>query len=123
MGEPDDRIDEVARAERELLDTSIRRDSQRVRELLHPEFVEVGRSGRRWTRDEIVVSLSAETDRLTPDVDEWSFNYVAPTLILATYRITTTSGRSRHASLWDVGGAAPLLRYHQGTEVRDGDTD
>ena len=49
--------------------------------------------------------------------DEWSFIEVVPTLILVTYRITGTAGSSRHSSLWDVGGPAPVIRYHQGTVV------
>lgn len=92
-----------------------------MRDLLHPDFVEIGRSGRRWTRDETIAALQAEQGRLKPQTDEWSFNEVAPNLVLVTYRITTAGGRSRHASLWDVSGAAPVARYHQGTPLHSGD--
>ncbi|MBZ4487142.1 nuclear transport factor 2 family protein [Microbacterium sp. cx-55] len=107
----------VKAAELELLDGTVRRDPVRVRELLHADFIEIGRSGRRWTRDETVAALASENEHLTPQTDEWSFIEVAPTLILVTYRITGTGGSSRHSSLWDVGGPGPVIRYHQGTVV------
>ncbi|WP_447946256.1 nuclear transport factor 2 family protein [Microbacterium lacticum] len=107
----------VKAAELELLDGTVRRDPIRVRELLHADFIEIGRSGRRWTRDETVAALALESEHVPPHTDEWSFIEVVPTLILVTYRITGTAGSSRHSSLWDVGGPAPVIRYHQGTVV------
>lgn len=69
----------------------------------------------------MVASLEAEQGRLKTETDEWLFNKVSPALVLVTYRITTAGGCSRHASLWDVSGAAPMIRYHQGTPLRSGD--
>ena len=121
MWESADRFDAVMAAELELLNDTVRRDPQRVRDLLHPDFVEIGRSGRRWTRDETIAALEAERGRLEPQTDEWSFNEVAPALVLVTYRITTAGGSSRHASLWDLNGAIPVVRFHQGTPLSSGD--
>jgi len=114
----DDRYAAVRTAELALLDEAVRRDRVRVGELLHPDFVEIGRSGRLWTKDDIVAALAAEQGRVAPDADEWSFREVGPALILVTYRITTPAGGSRHSSLWDVGGTTPVLRFHQGTPIR-----
>ncbi|MBT8797945.1 nuclear transport factor 2 family protein [Microbacterium flavum] len=105
----------------ELLDSDVRREPDRVRELLHPDFVEIGRSGRRWTMSATIAALEAETSRIQPETDEWLFNEVSPSLILVTYRITGDAGSSRHASLWDLSGAIPVVRYHQGTTVRAND--
>lgn len=113
----------VKAAELALLDGTVRRDPVRVRELLHDDFIEIGRSGRRWTRDETVAALASENEHLTPQTDEWSFIEVAPSLILVTYRITGTAGSSRHSSLWDVSGPSPVIRYHQGTVVPPVDDD
>lgn len=41
-----------------------RSNSPRVQEPLHKDFVEIGRSGRRWTRDEVVSSLAEERDHV-----------------------------------------------------------
>lgn len=58
-----------------------------------------------------------------PETDEWSFNEVSPSLVLVTYRITGGAGSSRHASLWDVSGAIPIIRYHQGTLIRSDEVE
>lgn len=50
-------------AEEELLKSATRRDPVRVRELLHPEFIEIGRWGRRWSREEIVAAMAVEIER------------------------------------------------------------
>lgn len=88
-------------------------------ELLHPEFIEIGRSGRRWSRDEIIIGLAQQQDRVAPDADDWMFQDVGPALVLVTYRLRSATGISRHASLWDLSGGGPALRYHQGTVVPD----
>ncbi|WP_295818154.1 GNAT family N-acetyltransferase [uncultured Microbacterium sp.] len=109
----------VKDAETALLTADVRRDTARVDELLHPAFVEIGRSGTLWTREQIVGALAEESadSRVTPQTDEWQFRQLSPELVLVTYRLTTPSRISRHSSLWDVGGTAPRLRFHQGTVV------
>lgn len=67
------KYDAIRAAERELLISSTRRDGARIRELLHHDFVEIGRSGRRWNRVEIVESLATEDERLTPTAQHWDF--------------------------------------------------
>ncbi|MBN9171250.1 MAG: nuclear transport factor 2 family protein [Microbacterium sp.] len=117
MTQSDDRFRQVRAAELALLGGEVRSDPARVRELLHPDFVEIGRSGRRWMRDEMIAALASEEVRVTRDTDEWEFTELSPTLVLVTYRVSSASGQSRHSSLWDVGGATPAIRFHQGTVV------
>lgn len=81
MWETGDRFNAVKAAELALLDSAVRRDPERVRELLHPDFVEIGRSGRRWTMNATIAALEAETSRIEPETDEWVFNEVSPSLI------------------------------------------
>lgn len=79
--------DEIVAAELELMTSSTRGDGARLQELLHEDFVEIGRSGRRWDRDGV------------------------------TYRARTAGSESRHASVWDVGTEQVQMRSHQGTVV------
>lgn len=88
-----------------------------MQELLHEDFVEIGRSGRRWTRDEIVSSLAEERDYAQPDVSEWAFVELSPELVLVTYLARAADLESRHASIWDIGATPPQMRFHQGTIV------
>lgn len=107
----------VRAAEEELLTSAVRRDRARVRELLHPDFIEVGRSGRRWTRDEIVDALADEGERPPTLTDEWEFLELAPHLALATYVIRSANGDSRHSSIWALDRGQLQMRFHQGTFV------
>ncbi|MCC2031030.1 nuclear transport factor 2 family protein [Microbacterium allomyrinae] len=104
-------------SELELLDPDVRRNADRVRTVLHPDFAEIGRSGRRWTQVDTIAALEQEEGRVAPETDEWMFNQVPPGLVLVTFRISTPAASSRHASLWDVSGSAPVILCHQGTPL------
>lgn len=117
MWEPAERFRVVKDAELALLTSDIRRDPREVDKLLHAGFVEIGRSGRLWTRDEIVAALGAEIAREMPEPDEWRFNELAPDLVLVTYRLRLGTGCSRHSSIWDLSSGVPEIRFHQGTVV------
>jgi hypothetical protein len=108
-------VEDARRGELALLSPEVRRDPARVRALLADGFVEIGRSGRLWGRDEIVAALAGEQGREHPETSEWVFDEVAPDLVLVTYRIVHAERDSRHSSLWEVGDAGPRLRFHQGT--------
>lgn len=107
-------------AEVALLTSEVRQDLERVRALLHPDYLEIGRSGRRWTRDDVVDRLASEQTRDTPTTDEWELEDLAPDLVLVTYRMRGDERESRHSSIWDVSSGSPVLRFHQGTVVPPG---
>ena len=111
--------DAIKAAELALLSSAVRRDPAAVARLLHPEFVEIGRSGRRWTYTDTIEALAGENDRDTPATDEWSVQQIAPHLLLATFRVRGAQQDSRHTSLWDVSDGAPRLRHHHGTFVAE----
>ncbi|WP_378145787.1 DUF4440 domain-containing protein [Cnuibacter sp. UC19_7] len=116
MWEPDaDAFTAIKDAELSLLTSGTRRDPDRVAALLADDFVEIGRSGRRWTGTEIVDSLADEPERPTPATSDWLFHRVADNLVLVTYVIRGDGVESRHSSLWRTDG--PVLVFHQGTLV------
>jgi len=85
--------------------------------VLHPGFTEVGRSGRVFTRDEVLnmphVEISVDIPRETFDVAE-----IAEGVALVTYETLPTEsihGAAHRASMWVLSGSRWLLRYHQGT--------
>lgn len=108
---------QIRAAELDLLSPATRRDSARVSALLAADYVEIGRSGRRWTRDDVVAHLAHEPTRPTPVTDEWAYVPLAPGLTLVTYRIRGADRDSRHSSIWDLGSGSPVMRFHQGTVV------
>src|SRR5690606_6253662 len=48
----------VVRLERELLSDRVRADPATVAAILHPEWEEIGASGRRWSRDELLAEIA-----------------------------------------------------------------
>ncbi|SDQ13109.1 DUF4440 domain-containing protein [Microbacterium sp. cf332] len=110
----------VRDAETELLTTAARHDAGRLRELIHPDFTEIGRSGRVWNRSDLLVDLVEEAPRQTPETDDWVVQRLDVDTLLVTYRIVAGTRVSRHSSVWTTSGGILALRFHQGTDRSDG---
>lgn len=112
VSESDEEI--VGRLERELLDPAVRSDASRVAGLLHPEFAEIGRSGRLWGRDDTIQALADETSEPV-GFDLLGTDIVSDGVILLTARTTDARGGTLRSSLWQRSGDRWRLRFHQGT--------
>ena len=110
----------VRKAEEELLTSATRRKAARVLKLLHPEFLEIGRSGRTWTRSEIIAMIESEEGGDETATDEWRFSVLADNTVLVTYRILGRGAQSRHSSVWQFIDGELQLRFHQGTFIAAG---
>lgn len=112
----------VAGAERRLLEPEVRRDPESLGELLHDSFREIGKSGRLWTRDELidVMTGSDAVELQSAVVTGEHVQLVAPDLALLTYTLDANGERSRRSSLWRISGDAPRLLFHQGTPLGPG---
>jgi ribonuclease HI len=91
--------DDVVLLERELLAPETRGDVARLNELLHPEFVEVGPSGRRWTRVDIVEALVADPHPGELEVHDVVASVVSDDAVLATYTTRRAASSIHRASL------------------------
>lgn len=120
----EDDLEEVLRRERLLLDPGVRADPDAVLDLLHPEFAEIGASGRLWDGPSVAAALShtphaghlhdAGPDRLA--VDEVALHRLADDTVLLTYRLPDSERPSRRSSLWLRDPRRGwVLRFHQGT--------
>jgi hypothetical protein len=107
-------LDEVVALELRLLDPETRRSPAEVERLLHPEFREIGASGRVWDRDSIVANLAAnpgEPARAT----EVTARFVADRAVLVTYAAESAGVRSLRSSLWVGEDGGWRVLFHQGT--------
>jgi ribonuclease HI len=114
-----DVLDAVLELERSLADPAVRADRDALMRLLHPDFEEVGRSGRHWHRDAIVDALVEEPGDGYALLQERA-EPLGPGTILVTYGARdhdATHAASRHSSIWVLDHATWRLRYHQGTPV------
>ncbi len=92
-------------------------DSAYMNAVLHPEFTEVGRSGRVFSRDEVLgmpaVPISVDIPRAT-----FSASEVVDGVALVNYEtvpVDSMHGAAFRSSVWVRVDSRWLLRYHQGT--------
>ncbi len=98
-------------AEQRLLDPVVRRNPAEVEPLLSEDVVEIGQSGRRFTRDDIVAALHADPGASAGEIGERSSRVVAPDTVLLDYVLAFEGRVSRRSSLWR--GVPPRLVFHQ----------
>ena len=102
--------DEVVELELRLLDPATRGNRAEVERLLHPEFREIGASGRLWDRDEMIAALE-ENPGSGATASEVEARLVAEGVLLLTY----ATGDARRSSLWVLGEDGWRVLFHQGT--------
>lgn len=118
-------LPELTQLEVELHHPGVRCSAQRLGQLLHPEFHEVGRSGRRYDRATVIGFLA--TQDAPPAVESWDFvaTLLGPGCALLTYQSAQRQpggalGLHTHrSSLWRRGAEGWQLFYHQGTPAAD----
>ncbi|AXJ10055.1 ribonuclease HI family protein [Arthrobacter sp. PM3] len=104
----------VESLERELLRPETRADLGRTGVLLHPDFTEIGSSGRIWTRDTMLMALE-DNPGGPVDLELLGADRLGEKTVLLTYRSHTREGSALRSSLWVLDGAQWRLRFHQGT--------
>jgi ribonuclease HI len=90
--------DDVIALEWELLKPSTRGDAARLNELLHPEFVEVGASGRLWNRAEMIQELVTDPEVGELDINDVVAGVVSDDAVLITYTSRRATSSTRRAS-------------------------
>jgi hypothetical protein len=114
-------LEKLRQLEIELHGNEARRNRTRMESLLHPDFLEFGRSGTRYTRDDILGDVSAES--VLPVIRAQNFDLVvlAEDVALLTYLSAQTDAEGslhRHtlrSSLWVRTDVGWQMRFHQGT--------
>lgn len=115
----DDEVAVVRARPLALLTPEVRGSAEQLEELLDPDFGEIGKSGRLWTRGEMIASLVADTD---PELHIINFSdmngkTVGPGFVLLTYVTEVEGRRARRSSLWRQSMSGWRLLHHQGTPI------
>src|SRR5688500_18359450 len=96
-------LDQVLELERELQTPACRSDQERLRQLLAPDFVEIGASGRRWEREDILAMLreeSADPSARAIEVVALSGRALAPSVVQVFWNSARDGRRARRTSIW-----------------------
>ena len=107
--------------ETELHQLETRQNVSRLEELLHPDFEEFGRSGRTFSRKEVLAEFSEITEYPSVVAKNFKLDVFGETIALLTYKsahVDLFGDSHRHtlrASLWMRGDHGWQMRFHQGT--------
>jgi hypothetical protein len=115
------------RAELEALETELHRldtraNRARMEALLHPDFVEFGRSGTLYTRAEILAEYDSGKTLPTIDTRHFRVTLLGANVALVTYVSahvsadgTSSSRHTLRSSIWVQEESRWQMRFHQGT--------
>src|ERR1044072_776304 len=105
-----DDVDQAIAGELQLMDPRVRPSRELAGQLLDPQFVEVGGSGRRSTYETMLAALpdqpgsSPSGPRYEPS--DMAGVLLAPGLVHLTFETTLGERRTRHSSIWRKGDGA-----------------
>lgn len=112
--------EQLYRLEEDLWRTDTRYDRAAMDKCFAPDFFEFGRSGRTYTRDELLPAAD-KTGEIPISLPLPNFNITAidENSVLITYLSELTRNgsleRANRASIWTNIGDQWQLRFHQGT--------
>ena len=114
--------DLISGLEAELLQPRNRKSADKLSELIAEEFIEIGESGSRYTKKEVIGLLPRQAPARYA-ISDFQANEIAPDLVLATYTAAKTveetgsTTHSRRSSLWRRREGRWQVVFHQGTPV------
>lgn len=121
----EDLLEQLRTLEVELHQPEVRSSVQRLDELLHESFTEIGRSGEHYDRNDILDQLPREESTSSIWSGSFSVDEILPGLALVTYesaQLDTNGMKSRRtmrSSLWQQTSKGWQIRFHQGTAAAD----
>jgi hypothetical protein len=107
--------------ERELHKAETRGNRERMETLMHPSFVEFGRSGTRYSRADVLEEFGPNSNLPAIRSENFQMADLAEGIVLLTYEsahLDADGNAHRHtlrSSIWVITEAGWQLRFHQGT--------
>ena len=118
---PDNLLQHLRELEVALHQPDVRRDPAQLNQLLHESFAEFGRSGRSYSRTDILEFLRIEVSPGPIWSQEFAVAEIAKDIALLTYKsayVDANGELCRHtirSSLWQRTARGWQIRFHQGT--------
>jgi len=114
-------LEELQELESALHQPAVRRSIAELDRLLHPRFREFGRSGRSYTKSDVLTNLPAGQESSVVWSQEFEVEPLAEGLALLTYRSAQVDAEGRltrhtnRSSLWQHTDRGWQMLFHQGT--------
>jgi len=110
--------DALERLEEELWREETRYDERRMREIIAPDFLEFGRSGRVYRLEDTLAIPRRPIEAVLP-LPDFRARLLHPDVAQVTYNSAVTYDgivqRARRSSIWSRTPSGWALRFHQGT--------
>jgi hypothetical protein len=113
----------LSELEQQLLMADVRLSPSKVAALLAEDFVEFGRSGRIYDRDQTIAALAGEQPAAARRADDFRLSLLGEGVALLTYRSirqSSSSSQEQHSlrsSVWTRHLGSWRMRFHQGTAI------
>ena len=112
--------DQLRWLEESLWRAETRFDRDHMNEVLAPDFLEFGRSGRVYRRED-TLDVPAQSGDATLPLAKFAVRSIAADVALVTYVSEVTYGQvkevANRSSLWSRHAGGWRIRFHQGTPV------
>ncbi|MCX7546240.1 nuclear transport factor 2 family protein [Marinicella gelatinilytica] len=118
-----DKVNQLLQArECELHQLKTKPDQEKVRALLHDDFIEFGRSGQVYDKTDVVESCIDKGNFPQIHSENFQFKHLSDTVVLVTYvsyqqnQDNAKSHVTLRTSVWQFAHNTWQLVFHQGTE-------
>ena len=117
-----DLLNKLRAAEESHLRPDIRADLDQLNDILDGDYLEIGASGNRFTKQDVLNALPDESP-CTRTIEQYEASQLGPDLFLTTYIINkaTPDGRSstrtHRCTIWRQDKGTLRMRFHQGTPI------
>ena len=118
-------LDILKALEVELHHPGVRCSRDRLELLLHPDFHEIGRSGRSYSRDTVIHFLGSQEQHVRVQSERFVVAELGSGMALLTYRSAhllqdgSLTDHALRSSLWSCSNTGWQLRFHQGTPAAE----
>ena len=107
----------IKQLELELSNPATRKSKDRLDVLLADDFEEIGKSGTRYSKTDIINELVNE-EPCDFSSHNFSFVLLAKNCILVKYQTTIDKQTAYRCSIWKKSQNNWQLQYHQGTSIK-----
>ena len=109
---------QIEALEFELVAPETRRDRSRMETLLADEFIEVGSSGIKYDKSEVIATLEADGST-EYKLSRFQFTALAADSVLVIYQAVANGKSSHRCSVWVERDNDWQILYHQSTPVQN----
>jgi hypothetical protein len=118
-------IESLIKLEKELLNPNVRKDFDRLNDLLHEDFFEIGTSGKAYDKAIILDRLPKEDPQPIESLNFITFSlgndFVQVRFDTSKTRSDGSISRSKRSSIWKKCNGEWKIVFHQGTRVPEND--